>query len=205
MRFLAPLAALLILCAPTRAQSIEDAFSLLTSFASVAAEDEDDGGGCYESCIEPFNPIASIPPEDEGICTGFSNTQLVGIVGIAAGSLGLISAALYCGYGDEFCNDPCLTGAIPRSAQHVTVLRSPEDGSHPLLLEVVHSQSRGVGDVSAPAAITVRAFDAETRQPVALGPLGSTTATVRTADDLRALLGSPRLGTEAEAPARRDP
>lgn len=47
---------------------------------------------------------------------------------------------------------------------------------------------RGVGIAPGQGAVTVRVLDAQTGQPLALGPLGSTTATVRSDDDLRALL-----------------
>lgn len=66
------------------------------------------------------------------------------------------------------------------------VLADPATATH--AIRVIEEERTGVGVGAEAPARTISLTDLATRQPVALGPLGGSTATVRSLDDLRALL-----------------
>lgn len=180
MRLLTLLLALGLVTTSVQAQSAEAVFFALSDLASqVDGEDEDSGGLCGTGLFGVTEADAASGD------TGFSCAEWSVIIGVGVAFVG----ALYlfdngaCGS----CATPALgSDSLPSRASSTVTVEDDAGVRRPLLLQVVRSQPRGVG--TAPAPITLRAFDAETRQAVALGPLGSATATVRTADDLRALL-----------------
>lgn len=161
------------------AQSAEAVFDALTALAIGGDDDEDDGGGLCGTGL--FGVTES---ELENGETGFTCTEWAVILGGVTAFIG----AWYL-WENGACGDTCMTGLSGRDPSHAApVLWSGSEPGRVLLLDVVETQRRGFGLDGGRAPITIRALDFETRQPVALGPLGGTTATVRTAADLQALL-----------------
>lgn len=179
MRLLTILLALLLVPTSARAQSTE-----VEVLASLLVSDEED-------------------PEDESILELILGdpvyTVLFGIVCLASCAMALLVADEP-PPGDETPETSPL-GAAPDAAfveitrgialaiqDDGTLATTAQEREATHLLAPVSPLRRGLGLAQDRDAVTVSVLDLTTRQPVALGPLGSTTATVRTADDLRALL-----------------